>query len=493
MLYECLTGVVPFPKPSDAAVLYAHMADAPPLVTDQRPELPPALDAVIARGMAKDPADRQATASAMIADAERAFGRRVRAVITPPGPVEGPEDIGLREDEARVSTQEGRVRPQPAPPTKVAAEPVAAPPAAAPAAQAAAQAAAPADDTVVPEPEPTKVVARERTPAQPPTVVGAERAARPPRRSALVAGALLGVALLAGAGFGAGRAKHSGSGAGTPAPLVGSASNSDVALEIPAVWRRAQRPPAIAGLDLTSAMTLAAGARADAGLVVGRVGRAGAGLLPAALAQAAKPVPGLADPVRTPRLQGYRNLELRVPGYAGVLDVVTTPTSGGTLAFACFAPAADDAVRDTCARVVASARLVGRTALPIGTDGAYARRLSAALARLGAELATRRRALAGAKTRTGQAQTAAALARAYASAATSVQAARPEAAAAGANAALAAALTRTRLAYERMGAAARSGTGPRYRSARGDVTAGEAATRAALAALARVGYAPRGG
>jgi len=484
VLYECLAGVVPYPKPSDAAVLYAHMADPAPLVTDQRPELPAALDEVIARGMAKDPADRQATASAMIADAERAFGRRVRAVITPPGPVEGPEDIGLREDEARVPTQEGSVPAPPAPPTKVAADaPAPAPPA------------APADETVVPEPEPTKVVARERTTAQPqpPTVVGTGRAARPSRRRGLAAGALVGVAVLAGAGFGAGRANRADTGGATPAPLVGSASNSDVTVAIPAQWRRAQRPPAIAGLDLASAMTLTAGARADAGLVVGRVGRAGAGLLPVALAQAAKPAPGLADPVRTPRLQGYRNLELKVPGYAGVLDVVTTPTSRGTLAFACFAPAADDTVRDTCARIVGSARLVGRTAVPVGTDSGYARRLSAVLTRLDGAVTARRRALARAKTRGGQSDTAAALARAYASAATSVRGARPAAAAAAANAALAAALTRTRLAYERMGEAARSGTGPRYRSARRAVTDGETATRTALAALARAGYGPRGG
>jgi len=30
---ECLTGVVPYPKDSEAAVLYAHMSDAPPSVT----------------------------------------------------------------------------------------------------------------------------------------------------------------------------------------------------------------------------------------------------------------------------------------------------------------------------------------------------------------------------------------------------------------------------------------------------------------------------
>ena len=58
VLYECFTGVVPYPKDSEAAVLYAHMADPPPKITDHRPELPGTLDEVIATGMAKEPAER---------------------------------------------------------------------------------------------------------------------------------------------------------------------------------------------------------------------------------------------------------------------------------------------------------------------------------------------------------------------------------------------------------------------------------------------------
>ena len=34
VLYECLTGAVPYPKPSDAAVMYAHLSEPPPLVTE---------------------------------------------------------------------------------------------------------------------------------------------------------------------------------------------------------------------------------------------------------------------------------------------------------------------------------------------------------------------------------------------------------------------------------------------------------------------------
>ena len=88
VLYECLSGVVPFPKDSEAAVLYAHMSDDPPLVTEARPELPGALDDVIRKAMAKDPEERHASASELMRDAEEAFSRKTRAAMSPPGPLE---------------------------------------------------------------------------------------------------------------------------------------------------------------------------------------------------------------------------------------------------------------------------------------------------------------------------------------------------------------------------------------------------------------------
>ena len=110
VLYECLTGVVPFPKQSDAAVLYAHMSEDAPLVTEQRPDLPQALDEVILRAMAKNPSDRHDTATLLLHEAERAFGRRIRAAITPPVPIEIPEEAGIRRREEDVTTLETRVR-----------------------------------------------------------------------------------------------------------------------------------------------------------------------------------------------------------------------------------------------------------------------------------------------------------------------------------------------------------------------------------------------
>jgi serine/threonine protein kinase len=73
VLYECLTGSVPFPRPIDAAVMYAQLSEPPPLVTEERPELPPAIDEVVRRAMAKDPQERHATPSELMRDAGRAL------------------------------------------------------------------------------------------------------------------------------------------------------------------------------------------------------------------------------------------------------------------------------------------------------------------------------------------------------------------------------------------------------------------------------------
>ena len=65
---ETLTGTVPYVRDTDAAIMYAHIVDPPPSVSERRPELPRALDDVLAAGMAKDPEDRPASAGALVVD-----------------------------------------------------------------------------------------------------------------------------------------------------------------------------------------------------------------------------------------------------------------------------------------------------------------------------------------------------------------------------------------------------------------------------------------
>ena len=73
VLCECLTGEVPFPRQAEAAVLFAHLTEPAPRLSEQRPDLPAALDDVVARGMAKDPNSRPRSATDLMAEAARAL------------------------------------------------------------------------------------------------------------------------------------------------------------------------------------------------------------------------------------------------------------------------------------------------------------------------------------------------------------------------------------------------------------------------------------
>jgi YVTN family beta-propeller protein len=83
VLYECLTGRQPFHRDDDAALLWAHLVETPPPVTGLRPEVPRAVDAVVARTMAKDPADRYQSCEELMHDLEQALGM--------PAPVSAPD------------------------------------------------------------------------------------------------------------------------------------------------------------------------------------------------------------------------------------------------------------------------------------------------------------------------------------------------------------------------------------------------------------------
>ena len=62
MLYQAVTGKVPFPRPVSAATMLAHMDEPPPLVSAAAPEAPAALDDVVRTAMAKDPDERYPSA-----------------------------------------------------------------------------------------------------------------------------------------------------------------------------------------------------------------------------------------------------------------------------------------------------------------------------------------------------------------------------------------------------------------------------------------------
>jgi serine/threonine-protein kinase len=74
VLFECLTGEVPYKRDQDAALMYAHLMAPVPSATERNGELPTAIDEVIARGMAKSPNERFATAGEVIRSARPALG-----------------------------------------------------------------------------------------------------------------------------------------------------------------------------------------------------------------------------------------------------------------------------------------------------------------------------------------------------------------------------------------------------------------------------------
>ena len=56
--FELLSGETPFPRDQVTAVIWAHMSEPPPPLTSRRPGLPPAVDGVLAKALAKAPGDR---------------------------------------------------------------------------------------------------------------------------------------------------------------------------------------------------------------------------------------------------------------------------------------------------------------------------------------------------------------------------------------------------------------------------------------------------
>ena len=87
VLYECLTGSQPFSGDSLEQQVGGHIALPPPRISDRHANVPAQLDAVIAKGMAKNPDDRYAST--------REMAQAARAAITPrrPGRIHDPQPL----------------------------------------------------------------------------------------------------------------------------------------------------------------------------------------------------------------------------------------------------------------------------------------------------------------------------------------------------------------------------------------------------------------
>lgn len=83
LLQEMLTGTTPFEPDSPAATIAQHLHATPPLPSIVNPEVPPAIDAVVAGMLAKEPADRQPDMATVAAELRRAMREPTTRVLPP--------------------------------------------------------------------------------------------------------------------------------------------------------------------------------------------------------------------------------------------------------------------------------------------------------------------------------------------------------------------------------------------------------------------------
>jgi len=93
LLYELLTGRPPFVGDSPVAVAYQHVREPAVPPSDHDTDLPPEVDAIVMKALAKRLEDRYQSAAAMRNDIERYLaGRPVEATV-PPVPVDNPTAV----------------------------------------------------------------------------------------------------------------------------------------------------------------------------------------------------------------------------------------------------------------------------------------------------------------------------------------------------------------------------------------------------------------
>jgi YVTN family beta-propeller protein len=76
VLFECLTGEPPFAGERDLALLFAHLEQQPPNASARNPSLPPSIDPVLTRALAKDPDERHTSCRELVEEAREVLGLR---------------------------------------------------------------------------------------------------------------------------------------------------------------------------------------------------------------------------------------------------------------------------------------------------------------------------------------------------------------------------------------------------------------------------------
>ena len=94
ILFECLSGEPPYVSELGGVVAFGHLAGPPPRLSERRPELPTAIDDVVAAAMATDPDGRPGSPREFVSRAAEAL----ESPISPPAPAGRPEHDGFQDD-----------------------------------------------------------------------------------------------------------------------------------------------------------------------------------------------------------------------------------------------------------------------------------------------------------------------------------------------------------------------------------------------------------
>jgi serine/threonine-protein kinase len=107
VMFHCLTGRPPFQGDSPYEVMTRHVTEPPPAVSRAGRDVSAALDPVLARGLAKAPADRHATCGELIAEAAAATDIDIASVTAPAPcrPTSDPAEATTAVLNARVSAR----------------------------------------------------------------------------------------------------------------------------------------------------------------------------------------------------------------------------------------------------------------------------------------------------------------------------------------------------------------------------------------------------
>jgi len=112
VLYEILTGSVPFNDPSPASIALQHITQDPPPLRSLNPDLSPAVEAVILKALEKDPQNRYQTGAKLMAaldDAFNAIGSSPKTSL-PPLPVGVPTIRRSEASIAQIAKREAQVK-----------------------------------------------------------------------------------------------------------------------------------------------------------------------------------------------------------------------------------------------------------------------------------------------------------------------------------------------------------------------------------------------